>query len=243
MNAPVVSVVVPTHNGARFLAEAIGSVLAQSGPSIEVIVVDDGSQDGSARIAAAFGDPVRVVGQPRGGVASARNRGITSARGAFVAFLDHDDVWAPDKLERQMAAFAARASLEVCVGHIQRFRGAWSGPDMELIGDPVPGFVTVTMLVRREAFDRVGLFNPLLEHSDTAEWLLRGEGIGLAVHLLPDVLTYHRSHETNTSLLSADRSRREFLRLAKARINWWRSGAGRDRVASPDPDGADTGRR
>jgi glycosyltransferase involved in cell wall biosynthesis len=234
MSAPAVSVIVPTHNGERFLAEAIRSILAQPAASLEVIVVDDGSEDGAAGIAAAFGEPVRVVSQPRGGPAAARNLGITSARGVYIGFLDHDDVWAPDKLRLQLSAFAARPGLDVCVGHIQRFRGDFSGPDRKLIGVPQPGFLTVTMLARREAFDRVGLLDSTLLHADTAEWFLRATQRGLSVHLLPDVLTYHRDHESNLSVVRGERSRREFLRLAKARMDWLRAGAAREAATSAD---------
>lgn len=238
MTAPLVSVVVPTHNGERFLAETLSSILAQTHPPLEVIVVNDGSEDRSVEIASSFGDPVRIVGQPRGGPASARNLGIGSARGSFIAFLDHDDLWNPRKLELQMAAFAAQDSLDVCVGHIQSFRGEFSGADMEMIGGPVPGYLSVTMLARRQSFDRVGLLDPSREHSDSAEWFLRGERMGLSVRLLAEVLTYHRSHDTNRSLLKGNDSRREFLQLAKARMNRMRDAKVPPATETPSPTGS-----
>lgn len=99
-----VSVVIPCYNGEAFLAEAIRSVLTQTHPPVEVIVVDDGSTDGSAGIAEAFGPPVSVVHQPNQGESIARNRGMEAAKGEWIAFLDADDVWVPTKLEQQRLA-------------------------------------------------------------------------------------------------------------------------------------------
>ena len=99
-----VSVVIPCYNGAAFLRQTLDSVLAQSRPPREVLVVDDGSTDDSAAIAASFGPPVRVISQENQGESVARNRGLDEAAGAWVAFLDADDLWEPEKLERQLAA-------------------------------------------------------------------------------------------------------------------------------------------
>ncbi|MEX1027955.1 MAG: glycosyltransferase [Candidatus Paceibacterota bacterium] len=98
-----VSVVIPCYNGARFLKETLASVLAQSHRPLEVLVVDDGSTDGSAEIAEAFPDPVRVLRQSNRGESVARNRGMNEATGEWIAFLDADDVWKPEKLKRQLA--------------------------------------------------------------------------------------------------------------------------------------------
>ncbi|MHB8974346.1 MAG: glycosyltransferase family 2 protein [Pirellulaceae bacterium] len=104
MNAPTVSVVIPCYNRACFIAEAIQSALRQTHPPLEVIVVDDGSTDQSADVAAAFGPPVRVISQINQGPSAARNRGIAEARGEWIAFLDSDDLWEPQKLSLQMDA-------------------------------------------------------------------------------------------------------------------------------------------
>jgi glycosyltransferase involved in cell wall biosynthesis len=106
MNPPdaTVSVVIPCYNGSRFLRETLASVLRQTAPASEILVVDDGSTDDSADVAESFGPPVRVIRQANGGESTARNRGIDEARGDWIAFLDADDVWEPHKLERQLAA-------------------------------------------------------------------------------------------------------------------------------------------
>ena len=102
-NKSTVSVVIPCYNGAAFLRETLASVLAQTHPVLEVIVVDDGSTDDSADIAASFGPPVRVARQPNRGESVARNRGVRESRGDWIAFLDADDAWLPNRIEAQFA--------------------------------------------------------------------------------------------------------------------------------------------
>lgn len=114
---PTISVVIPCYNGARFLRETLESVRAQTYPVLEVLVVDDGSTDDSAAIAESYGGPVRVLRQRNQGESVARNRGLDEAQGAWVAFLDADDLWKPEKLEWQLAA----ATPEVIAVHTAYF--------------------------------------------------------------------------------------------------------------------------
>ena len=109
----LVSVVIPVYNGERFLAQAIESVLGQTWREVEVIVVDDGSSDHSGEIARRFA-PVRCLRQDNAGQAAARNRGAAAATGRFLAFLDADDLWLADKLERQLTAFRSAPDWPPC---------------------------------------------------------------------------------------------------------------------------------
>jgi glycosyltransferase involved in cell wall biosynthesis len=102
-----VSVVIPVFNGGRYLREALDSVLCQTLPPLEVLVVDDGSTDESAAIAEAYGPPVRVIRQANQGESVARNRGIDEAQGEWVGFLDADDIWLPGKLKAQLSLASA----------------------------------------------------------------------------------------------------------------------------------------
>jgi glycosyltransferase involved in cell wall biosynthesis len=115
-----VSCIVPVFNGERFVAEALESILAQTYRPIDVIVADDGSTDGTAAILSGYGGRIRVVTQPTAGPAATRNLGLEAARGEFVAFLDADDVWHPEKLAKQVRRFAARPGLQACVTHARR---------------------------------------------------------------------------------------------------------------------------
>lgn len=111
MTAATVSVVIPSYNRGRCLPDTVGSVLAQTVPPLEVLVVDDGSSDDTREICARFPAPVRYVSRPNGGASAARNTGMREARGEFIAFLDADDVWEPAKLEVQLALHAAHPAL------------------------------------------------------------------------------------------------------------------------------------
>ncbi|MGA2565115.1 MAG: glycosyltransferase family A protein, partial [Steroidobacteraceae bacterium] len=116
-----ISCIVPVFNGARFLGEALDSILAQTLPPTEIIVVDDGSIDATAEVAAAYAPRVSVVRQANAGPASARNRGIDLATGEFISFLDADDLWHKEKLARQMQALIADASAGFCITYLQNF--------------------------------------------------------------------------------------------------------------------------
>ncbi|MBK8993570.1 MAG: glycosyltransferase family 2 protein, partial [Gammaproteobacteria bacterium] len=110
----LVSVVIPAYNAAAFIERAVDSVLTQSYRSREVLVVNDGSTDRTGEVLARYGSAIRVIDQPNGGLSSARNRGIREARGEFVALLDADDRWLPEKLERQVQAMVADPGIGFC---------------------------------------------------------------------------------------------------------------------------------
>lgn len=216
---PLVSCIIPTRNGERYLGEAIESLLAQTWRPIEIIIIDDGSTDRSAEIAAAFGKAVRVTSHPVANPVIARNYGMSLATGAFLGFLDHDDLWIPEKLVLQMAAFDEDPALDVSVGMVQRFTRTSQQGEMTLVGPAVPGYLTVAMLARHRAFERVGPLDPAHFHSDSAEWFLRARARGLQMRLLPQTLVYHRDHDSNRSVTHGNRSRGEFLRLLKAKLD------------------------
>lgn len=227
---PLVSCVVPVYNGERFLAEAIDSILAQTHRPIEVLVVDDGSTDASREVGGRYGDPVRLVCQETAGPAGTRNRGVHEAAGEFLAFLDADDLWHPEKLARQLARFRARPDLQYCVTHAQLF---WidqlAAEAQQFQGHPraapTPGYATTTLLARRSCFDRVGVFNTRLWFGDATDWFVRAQELELPMELLPDVLTYHRMHERNLTRRRSDESRAEFLAIVKASLDRRRNGA------------------
>jgi len=109
---PTISVIIPTYNRAESLSQAIESVLAQTRPPADIIIVDDGSTDETAARLGAY--PVRVLTQENAGVSAARNRGIEASSGDYIALLDSDDAWMPEKLERQMAMFSAHPDARLC---------------------------------------------------------------------------------------------------------------------------------
>ncbi len=109
-----VSVIITVYNGEQFIARAIDSVLAQTAKPYELIVINDGSKDGTLEVLKRYEGKIRYITIPNGGVSNARNTGIKMATGDFVAFLDADDVWHLDKLEKQLGAFARYPETGLC---------------------------------------------------------------------------------------------------------------------------------
>jgi glycosyltransferase involved in cell wall biosynthesis len=221
---PVVSCIVPVYNGEAYIGEALDSILAQTWRPLEIIVVDDGSTDGSAAVAEAYGAIVRVIKQANAGCAAARNAGVAAATGEFVAFLDADDLWHPEKLDRQMARFAERPDLDYSVTHVQNF---WQDDVREeeerhrghKRAQPIPGYVHGTLLCRRSSFDTLGLFETGVNHGDAVVWFLRARESGAKGELLPDVLMRRRLHAENRSRVYAQRSRGTFLAILKQSLD------------------------
>lgn len=155
---PTVSVIIPVHNAAQFLAETLDSVLGQSVPPHQVIVIDDGSTDQSAQIARRYDKYIQVEQQANAGSAAARNRGIALAQGEFLAFLDDDDYWVPEKLALQLAAFQSAPHLEAVYGQIKQTQTMTSTVEANTYFglEMANGCHVDTLLIRRAAFHRIG---------------------------------------------------------------------------------------
>ena len=218
--APFITCIIPAYNAAAYLREAVDSVLAQTLPPQEIIVVDDGSVDETPAVVAGYGRAVTLLVQANGGRAVACNAGLHAARGEFIAFLDADDLWEPEKLERQLGCFRKRPELAYCVTGIRNFVspelcGRNEPPDPALFRAR-PGFLLQTILARRSLFDRVGGFNVALRHTHDTDWFLRARADGSAAELLPEVLVRRRLHPDSVTQKAGVASRREYLRLLKA---------------------------
>ncbi len=198
-----ISCIIPVFNGEAFLGEALASVFAQTLLPAEVIVVDDGSTDGTRDVVDRFGERIRYVYQDNKGPAAARNKGIALATGSLLAFLDADDLWLPQKLARQVRRFAERGDLQVSVTQVRNFwieelrAEAEAMRDHPLAAAALPGYVPQTMLARCEVFAHVGRFDETLRIGEDTDWFLRVADLGTAVELLPEVLVMRRLHRTN----------------------------------------------
>lgn len=225
---PLISVIVPVHNGERYLREAIDSALGQSYEHFEVIVIDDGSMDGSAEIARGCSGPVRLVRQARGGTAAARNRGIELAKGGLLAFLDQDDRWAGSKLSAQFAALEGRPELDGVFGHVQQFLSADLPPAararIHCASEPLPGILPTTLLIRRESFFRVGPFDPAWQLGEWSNWYVRAVEAGLKFDVLDAVVGHRRLHAGNKGIERRDLLK-EYPRLLKASLDRRRKNA------------------
>jgi glycosyltransferase involved in cell wall biosynthesis len=221
MNA--IDVVVPAFNAARYLDEALASVLSQDHAAHRVIVVDDGSTDGTADVAAKFGAPVEITRRRNGGAAAARNAGIVRSEAAFLAFLDADDRWIAHKLSRQAAALDSDPAIDFVLSLVRAFASP-ELPEAERAAleaqqpRPFEGWVAGSMLIRRASFDRVGPFVEDLRVGEAVDWFSRARRAGLNHLIVPEVLVERRLHRHNTTRLQAA-DRRGYLLAAKRHVD------------------------
>ena len=194
-----ISVVIPVYNAEAFLAEAIGSVLAQGRPDLEIIVVDDGSTDRSLEVARSF-KAVRCLHRANGGPAAARNAGIEAASGSIYAFLDADDVWTEDHLQA-LLPFIEQDGYDMVFGKMQKTGRAIKRADgqLDLLGSSFGAFGFGSSLIRSEAFHRVGWLDPSFRRAEDTEWCTRAKEKGLKIHLSDRVVLYYRQHQNNLS--------------------------------------------
>jgi glycosyltransferase involved in cell wall biosynthesis len=224
---PAVTAVIPVHNGEAYLAEAIESVLAQSRPCEQVIVVDNASTDGSADLARGFGSEVEVVSEPRRGIGFARNAGLRAARGDYVGFLDADDLWAPAKIAVQLAAVEADPELQLVFGQVQQFvspdLGAEGAAALPVPAGPQPGLYLGAMLADRAAFETIGPWPEDVKVSDGLTFLLRARELGLKQAMPAETVTLRRLHGENHSIHNRG-ERTEFARMLKRSLDRRREG-------------------
>jgi glycosyltransferase involved in cell wall biosynthesis len=221
----LISVIIPVYNCERYLAQAIDSVLAQTYSPLEIIVVDDGSTDDSARVAQSYSE-VRYFWQENGGISAARNRGIDAITGDFVAFLDSDDLWSSEKLQRQIEAFAATPDLDVVFGWVRQF----ISPDIDdaikaqlyCPPEPMAGYHAGAMLVRREALLRVGGFDPQYRTGEFLDWYKRAQEAQLQMQLIDGVVMERRMHGQN-HVIQQRKAASDYARVLKAALDRKRS--------------------
>jgi glycosyltransferase involved in cell wall biosynthesis len=227
----LVTVIMPAYNGARYLAAAISSVLAQTYRPIEVIVVDDGSTDSTAQAAHRFAADVRYAYQDHRGVSAALNRGVELAQGSCLAFLDADDLWIKHKLLWQMAALQAHPEAEMVFGYLQPFQSAdpEHGDADEIIraGDSMVGYSKGTMLIRREALERVGLFETKWRVGEFMDWYARAVEKGLTSIMVPEIVLLRRVHDDNMSRREQG-AQKDYARILKAALDRRRQSAKRE---------------
>ena len=189
---PVVSVIIPTYNTAKYIGQTINSVLGQNYKDHEVIVVDDGSTDNTKEVLEPYMEQIRYIRQKNSGRAGARNTGIKAARGKYIAFLDSDDLWTPGKLAKQVDIMDSNKDIDFLFGDKQRFSDDGTiifsmftekGYDENFFGDPLyvrdaykkllqePYIPTGTVIMKKECFDRSGLFDETIYAEDWEFWL------------------------------------------------------------------------
>jgi glycosyltransferase involved in cell wall biosynthesis len=220
---PTISAAIPVRDGEAYLAEAIESVLGQSRPCDQVIVVDNGSTDRSAEIAAGIGPIVEVVHEPRPGIGPARNAALRATRGDYLAFLDADDLWESEKTALQLSAFETEPRLQLVFGHVRQFvspelLGTEEAKVLRVPAEPQPGHYVGALMARRAAIEAIGPWPEDVRVSDGLTFLLRARELGLAQTMLAETVTLRRVHGANHSIHNRD-ERAEFARHLKRSLD------------------------
>ncbi len=229
VNSPKVSIIIPVYNGGKYLAEAIQSAIDQTYRPIEVLVVDDASMDRSAEIAASFGPPVRVLRNERNMERSwSRNRAVRESSGELIAFLDADDLWLQDKLEKQVALLIQQPACALAYAKTQVFvtengnkvykqisGGSYQGDRCDRYLVRCNFLPMLTVMVRRTCFDAVGGFDctPWVQGCEDYDlWLRLANRFPIA--FLDSVVALYRSHAEQTTT----NNRR--IEITSARVRW-----------------------
>ena len=206
----------PAWNAQRFIEEALRSILDQTTLPAAIVVVDDGSTDDTARIAGSVHPSITVLRRDHAGIGAARSAGIAATTSELVAFLDADDLWLPDKLDRQLAVLDADPSTEAVFCHVEEFHDPLDLPPVGVRSPRAPAAAALTSsaLLRRDLFNRLGPFvsAPV---GEWASWWARARAEGVHEEFVPEILVRRRLHAHNNSYLQGDNGK-TLLSIARA---------------------------
>jgi glycosyltransferase involved in cell wall biosynthesis len=212
-----VSVIIPAHDAERFLSDAVGSIRQQEVGGVEIIVVDDGSSDGTARLAVEL--EAHTIQTAQRGISHARNQGLAAARGELIAFLDADDIWTHNSLRVRIDLLDRRPDVDFVYGRMREFKDKQRPPPEWLPVDEraSPVGVLPTFLIRRAAAEHTGSFDETLAVAEDLDWISRLQDSGHLGHLLEEVLVLHRRHADSITV------RHAHLNASAVKSAMWRS--------------------
>lgn len=225
-----IDVIIPAYQAERWLGAAIDSVLGQRGaPLREILVVDNGSSDGTAAVAARYPAPVRCLATGRTNAADARNTGLAASRAEFLTFLDADDLMPPDSLASRWRTLVAGSSRDAVVaGLVLPFRDGQALPadcqDRAIRPWTQRGLLGGTMLLPRAVFDRIGRFDQSLSGADMPDWLVRFNDSGLPVTQIDQVVLLRRLHGASLTQASFGRVTTDYLTILRRHLRRRRDG-------------------
>jgi len=216
----LVSIIIPVFNAEDYIARAIQSGLDQTYSPVEILVVDDGSTDGTAGIVKSFKE-VKYFYQSNQGCASARNLGLKHSKGDFIAFIDADDAAPENKLEIQVGVLKKNKSTDIVICHLENR----IEQESELSEYAINHFINrekisyMSMVVRRDVFNKVGIFDNKHKIASDFDWITRAKQNGLTVEIIPDILQYRYIHKNNISLRPDAGSNARRLKMIKEALD------------------------
>ncbi|HXW84388.1 MAG TPA: glycosyltransferase family A protein, partial [Candidatus Binataceae bacterium] len=180
-----------------------------------IIVIDDGSTDGTRQVAEGFGPRLTYRARANGGAGAARNSGLELAQGEILCFLDADDLWLPDKTALQLAVLDREPQVDAVFGHTQQFLHSAAGT--RELGLPAPAYLPGTMMIRRDAFQRVGAFRTDLKVGEFVDWYARAVEVSISTRMLPETVLRRRIHGENAGIRW--RSSTDYLTALKSALD------------------------
>jgi len=214
--APRVSVLIPCYNAGRYLGQALDSVLGQTYQDFEIIVVDDGSTDNTAAVAAGY-DRVRYIYNAHSGIPVTRNLAVSHAKGELIAFLDADDMWESTKLEKQVAYLDSHADCQLVYTFAKNFFDG-DPEDMtqrqeQLLNARMDNYLA-SCCIRRSVFDKHGGFSEDYPCGEDTHWVTRLWAVGINMHhCIKEPLYLRRVHDANVSLSHDKVVRQNIMKL------------------------------
>lgn len=226
MSKPLISVIIPVFNGEDYLVETLESVLAQTYRPIEILIIDDGSTDQTAKISEEYRvrhPCIKYFFQENQGLAASRNQGISLAKAAFIAFVDADDIWLKDKLSSQIEILDQNPEAEMVSGKVRQFISP-EIPECEhgkyhFHKNDVQTNMMGAALLKRVAFEKYGYFNPQFSIGQDMDWVLRTMEQGLKIVPLPKLVYYRRLHPKNLGRYRATENYKTRFKILKQIID------------------------
>jgi glycosyltransferase involved in cell wall biosynthesis len=195
-----VSVIIPIYNGSKYLATTLETVLAQSYPLHEIIVIDDGSTDSSPAILSSYGGRLRVTRQSNRGIAATRNIGLQQTSGELITFIDQDDLWPLDRTKVLVEALQADPTAQVAAGQVEMlYERARPPHPLDNFDTTFREFFVGSLLVRKELFNILGPFQTGLGYADDVDFMIRRREAKTPTVYVDHVTLRYRLHEENTS--------------------------------------------
>lgn len=229
---PLVTIIIPVYNGANYITDAIESALAQTYKKIEILVVNDGSNDDGAteRMILSYGDKVRYIKKKNGGVSSALNIGIQNMRGEYMSWLSHDDMYLPEKVEKQVKKITGKDDIILCSGslmdaeknpiayRIKRLRGNYSGA--ELYREFLKGYILngLGFLIPKRAFEECGIFDESMRYLQDLDLWMRMMLTDFNFICMPEQLVISRVHGKQVTNTARDLFYKDQVAIAKKHI-------------------------
>lgn len=194
------SVIIPVYNGSQYLAATLESVLAQTYPLHEIIVIDDGSTDSSPGILRSYGDRLRMTRQDNQGIAAARNAGLRQVTGDVINFIDQDDLWPAGRTAALVKALQSDPDALVAAGKVEILYERSRPPNpLDNFETAVREFFVGSLCVRKEVFERIGTFHTGIGYADDTDFLMRRREANIKTAYMDDVALRYRLHDRNTS--------------------------------------------